>query len=81
MKQKQKMNGLFIAGFVIAIVSVVACGCAAFVGYYLRKTEWAAVIGAAGALLAFVGIILTYCSKPKAKKREMIIDNSDEDVL
>ena len=38
-------------------------------------------MGGAGALLAFVGIILAYYSKPKAKKSEMIIDNPENDVI
>ena len=67
MDNKQKMNVLFILGFILAFISLAAAGAAAFVGYYMNKTEWAAVIGGAGALCAFIGIILAYCSKPKVK--------------
>lgn len=70
MDNKQKMNVLFILGFILAFISLAAAGAAAFVGYYMNKTEWAAVIGGAGALCAFIGIILAYCSKPKVKKRK-----------
>lgn len=70
MDNKQKMNVLFILGFILAFISLAAAGGAAFVGYYMNKTEWAAVIGGAGALCAFIGIILAYCSKPKVKKRK-----------
>ena len=81
MDDKQKMNGLFIAGFVLAVISVALAGGAAYVGYYMNKYELAVIMGGAGALLAFVGIILAYYSKPKAKNSEMIIDNPENDVI
>lgn len=84
MDNKQKMNVLFILGFILAFISLAAAGGAAFVGYYMNKTEWAAVIGGAGAMCAFIGIILAYCSKPKVKKRKKrkkLIDNPENDVI
>ena len=80
-KDKQKMNFLYVAGFVLAILSMLTAGAAAFVGYYQNKTDLAIIVGGAGALIALVGIILTYCSKPKPKISEKIIDNPENDVL
>ncbi len=63
MDNKQKMNVLFILGFILAFISLAAAG---------------------GALCAFIGIILAYCSKPKVKKRKKrkkIIDNPEGDVI
>lgn len=71
MDEKRKMNGLFVAGFVLAIVSVLACGGAALLGFWYHQNEWAAVVGGAGAFLAFLGIIFAYCSKPKKEKKDV----------
>ena len=81
MGQKQKMNALFIIGFILAIISVAAAGAAAYVAYEMNKEDIAAIIGGAAALAAFVGIILAYCSKTRVKKRKKHIDNPDDDVI
>ena len=43
-KDKQKMNFLYVAGFVLAILSMLTAGAAAFVGYYQNKTDLAIII-------------------------------------
>ena len=78
MDNKQKMNVLFILGFILAFISLAAAMGA------VETLVVVPVIGGAGALCAFIGIILAYCSKPKVKKRKKrkkIIDNPEGDVI
>lgn len=61
----KKMNGLYRAGFILALCCVPCALGAMAAGYLLEKIRLAMLIGGLGALCALVGIILTYYSKPK----------------
>ena len=66
----RKMNGLFLAAFVLGLVAV-ACSLGAMAAAYIwKRTEVAAIIGASGALCAFAAIILAYRSKPRKPKQK-----------
>lgn len=72
----KKMNGLYIAAFVLVLVSgAFACGAIA-AAYLLKATELAVLLGAAGTLCAFVGVIFAYKSKPKKDKPINAYDKS-----
>ena len=72
-----KMNGLFVAAFVLALVGVACALGAVAAAYLLKKTELAVLVGAGGTLCAFVGIILAYRSKPKKEEQKSLDTNSE----
>ena len=73
----KKMNGLFVAAFVLALVGTACAMGAIALAYLFKKTELAVLAGAGGALCVFVGIIVGYTSKPK-KEKQKTIDNDIE---
>ena len=73
----KKMNGLFVAAFVLALVGMACALGAITLAYLVKNIELAVLAGAGGALCVFVGIILAYNSKPK-KEKQKTIDNDIE---
>ena len=50
----KKMNGLFVAAFVLALVGTACAMGAIALAYLFKKTELAVLAGAGGALCVFV---------------------------
>lgn len=68
MNKVPKMNVCYLLGFIFLMVCIPLLICA-LVFAYLLKLEFVGVIFASsGVLLAFAGIILVLCSKPKKAK-------------
>ncbi|MBQ1350470.1 MAG: hypothetical protein IIY61_07380 [Ruminococcus sp.] len=67
----KKMNGLFVAAFVLALVGMACALGAMTLAYLVKNIELAVLAGAGGALCVFVGIILAYNSKPKKNKKRL----------
>ena len=70
-----KMNGLFKAGFVLLLVSLVFAGAAALVGYHWKQAGLAMAAGVIGTTCALTGLILAIKS---GKKPDPNPDPSDE---
>lgn len=69
-KKKKKMNFLYKIAFILSLTSVPLLVIALIVAYLQEKPEWSILFSAPGAFLAFLGIILGMCSKPKKPKKK-----------
>lgn len=78
MIMKRKMNGLYMAAFILMLVSTALFITAAIVAYALNQKYFSAVFSCSGAFLAFLGIIFAACSKPKRRKRHL---ENDSDIV
>ena len=87
---KRKMNFLYKISFIISLLCVPLLVLSLIFAYKFEKTLLANIFSGSGVLLAFIGIILAMCSKPKKikpKKRrkkkaepEISADNPDESI-
>lgn len=78
MKKSDKMNWMFKAGFILLMLCIVLFFVAIIVAYLLKRPNLSTVFSGGGALLAFVGIILTMFSKPKKKNTDIAVDENEE---
>ena len=69
-KSKKKMNFLYKIAFILSLTSLPLLVISLIVAYLQDKPEWSILFSASGAFLAFVGIILGMCSKPKKPKKK-----------
>ena len=65
---KNKMNACFKIGFIFLMVCVGLLAVALVFGYLVKDELICILFCAGGVLLAFSGIILVLCSKPKKQK-------------
>ncbi|MCQ2513645.1 MAG: hypothetical protein MJ089_00950 [Ruminococcus sp.] len=70
-----KMNGLYVAGFIILFLCLPLFFAGIIVAYLFEEIYLSAIFTAGGSFLALLGIIFTMLSKPKKKKTE---NNRDE---
>lgn len=68
MKNGNKMNWMFKTGFILLMICIGLFFAAICVAYLVKNVELSVIFSGGGALLAFVGIILTMFSKPKKVK-------------
>lgn len=67
-----KMNACFKIGFIFLMVCVGAIAAALIFGYVLNMELVCKLCCLGGVLLAFAGIILVLCSKPKKPKPKKV---------
>ena len=79
---KRKMNACYILGFIFLMVCVGLLAAAWAVGYMLNQNFICTLLSLGGVLLAFAGIILVLCSKPKKPKpkKAKAPKNADSDL-
>lgn len=79
---KNKMNACFKIGFIFLMVCVGALAAAMFFGYVMNNELVCMLCCMGGVVLAFAGIILVLCSKPKKQlpKKAKVSKEIDEDL-
>lgn len=78
MQKKNKMNGLYKAGFIILLVCIPLFFAAVIVAYLVENIYLSVVFSGGGAFMAFLGIIFVMKSKPKKIKAS---DEADENII
>ena len=69
---KNKMNACFKLGFIFLMVCVGVLAAALIFGYVLIEETVCMIFCISGVVLAFAGIILVLCSKPKKIKPKKV---------
>lgn len=78
---KNKMNVCFKLGFIFLTVCVGLLAAALVFGYIIDNESACTLFSLGGILLAFAGIILTLCSKPKKQKpKTEVSETIDKDI-
>ena len=65
MKKAEKMNVLYLIGFILLFVCLALFAAAIVLMLVVENTVWGVIVSVAGVCLCLVAIILTMCSKPK----------------
>ena len=79
---KNEMNACFKSGFIFLMVCIGVLAAALIFGYVMTNELLCMLCCMGGVLLAFAGIILVLCSKPKKQmpKKVKVSKEIDEDL-
>ena len=69
-KNKRRMNFLYKISFILCLLCLPLLVISMIVAYLFEEPEFSVIFSASGAFLAFLGIILGMCSKPKKPKKK-----------
>ncbi len=69
-KNKRRMNFLYKISFILSLLCLPLLVISMIVAYLFEEPEFSVIFSASGAFLAFLGIILGMCSKPKKPKKK-----------
>ena len=69
-KNKRRMNFLYKISFILCLLCLPLLVISMIVAYLFEEPEFSVIFTASGAFLAFLGIILGMCSKPKKPKKK-----------
>ena len=69
-KNKRRMNFLYKISFILCLLCLPLLVISMIVAYLFEEPEFSVIFSASGAFLAFLGIILGMCSKPKKPRKK-----------
>ena len=69
-KNKRRINFIYKISFILCLLCLPLLVISMIVAYLFEEPEFSVIFSASGAFLAFLGIILGMCSKPKKPKKK-----------